>query len=81
MSKYVVTSAFQDKFTKVHYEVGSAYESEDAERVTFLQEEGFLGEEVQDTPGKEVQEAPEVVTPEKKGKDKKQNPPESPPNE
>jgi hypothetical protein len=47
MSKYVVTTAFKDKFTEDHYVVGSEYQSEDPERVAFLQEEGFLGKQIQ----------------------------------
>lgn len=42
----VVIRAFLDKPTKEHYRVGSVYESADHERITFLQEQGFLGEEL-----------------------------------
>jgi hypothetical protein len=50
MSKFLVISAFQDKFTKVHYAKGSYYESNDSERVAFLQEEGFLDREPLEAP-------------------------------
>jgi hypothetical protein len=72
MSKYVVTTAFKDKFTEDHYAVGSDYESEDAERVTFLQEEGFLGDKIQDEPKKteEVHSEPEEKPKGKKAKQK-----------
>ncbi|MEH7249161.1 hypothetical protein V7114_20590 [Neobacillus niacini] len=48
MGKYVVISAFKDKFTEVHYAIGSAYESQDEERILFLKEKEFLGDKVQD---------------------------------
>jgi hypothetical protein len=50
MSEYVVTEAFQDKFTKVHHPKQSAYQCEDPERVAFLQEGGFIGEQIQNEP-------------------------------
>jgi hypothetical protein len=82
MSKYGVKSAFQDKFTKVHYPVDSAYESDDADRVAFLKEKGFLGEEVLEAIVVKDQESHEEGTlVEKKGKNKNKKPPESPPNE
>lgn len=45
MSEYVVITAFRDKDTLKHYSVGDSYKSDDAERISFLQEEGYLGDE------------------------------------
>lgn len=45
-TEYVVISAFRDKNTKEHYAVGSLYSSDEPERVKFLQEEGYLANEV-----------------------------------
>lgn len=47
MEKYVVISSFTDKYTKEHFPLGSAYESDDTERVTFLKENGFLGDQIE----------------------------------
>jgi hypothetical protein len=79
MNKFVVISAFQDKFTKVHYAIGTEYKSDDAERVTFLQEEGFLGDQIQGELEK-LEEPKEPEKPEEKPKSKKAKlkPPESP---
>lgn len=50
MSKeYIVKSAFRDKETKKHHAVGSVYESDVVERVTSLQEKGFLETEPVET--------------------------------
>jgi hypothetical protein len=54
LKKHTVISPFIDKNTKEHYAVGSVYESDDADRISFLQEKGFLEaendqEESQDT--------------------------------
>jgi hypothetical protein len=46
MKKYPVISAFQDKNSNVHYPIGAVYETNDPERSVFLQEEGFLGEQI-----------------------------------
>lgn len=46
LNKYVVKRAFRDKFTFIHYSVADSYESNDAERVMYLQEEGFLNNEL-----------------------------------
>lgn len=40
----LVLKAFYDKNTHVPYSVGDYYESDDAERIEFLQNEGFLQE-------------------------------------
>lgn len=40
--KYLVTKTFTDKETLDGYNEGDIYESNDSERVAFLQEEGFL---------------------------------------
>ncbi|QWH26534.1 hypothetical protein EXW51_00150 (plasmid) [Bacillus mycoides] len=45
LNKYVVKRAFRDKFTLIHYSIGDSYESNDVERVKYLQDEGFLNEE------------------------------------
>lgn len=45
MKKYNVISRFQDKNTKILFEVGTVYESDDTERVNFLQDEGYLDKE------------------------------------
>ncbi|QWG51668.1 hypothetical protein EXW28_18175 [Bacillus mycoides] len=45
LNKYVVKRAFRDKFTLGHYSVADSYESNDAERVMYLQGEGFLNKE------------------------------------
>lgn len=42
MGKYKVTSAFQDKDTKAVHALGGFYESDDAKRVKFLQDAGYL---------------------------------------
>lgn len=42
MPKNKVKSSFQDKFTNEVYRPGDLYEHEDAERVAFLIERGFL---------------------------------------
>lgn len=46
LNKYVVKRAFRDKFTFIHYSVADSYESNDAERVMYLQDEGFLNKEL-----------------------------------
>lgn len=48
LNKYVVKRAFRDKFTFIHYSVADSYESNDAERVIYLQDEGFLNKELID---------------------------------
>jgi hypothetical protein len=45
MSDYRVLKAFRDKDSKKHFSVGSLY-SAGEERIEFLQEKGFVGEEV-----------------------------------
>ena len=45
LNKYVVKRAFRDKFTFVHYSVADSYESNDTERVMYLQDKGFLNKE------------------------------------
>lgn len=47
MSKHIVTKAFIDKETKERYSSGEVYESSDQERVSFLQEEGYLEQETE----------------------------------
>lgn len=44
-AEYVVIQAFRDKFTREHYAVGDTYTSDNADRVAFLQEEGYLAQE------------------------------------
>ena len=51
MAKFFVKKAFRDKFTNEHFPVKSVYEYEDKERITFLQNEGFLEKE---SPIKEI---------------------------
>jgi len=46
----VVIRAFQDKLTKKHHKRESAYGSSDPKRIAFLQEEGFLGDQVSQEP-------------------------------
>ncbi|EOP26135.1 hypothetical protein IG5_02871 [Bacillus toyonensis] len=46
LNKYVVKRAFRDKFTFIHYSVADSYESNDVERVMYLQDEGFLNKEL-----------------------------------
>lgn len=41
---------FIDKNTGIRYDVADIYESEDKERISFLQEEGFLGDQILDEP-------------------------------
>jgi len=41
---YTVKSSFRDKFTKKVYERGDTYENENADRIAFLIEKGFLEE-------------------------------------
>lgn len=85
MTKYVVISAFQDKNTMVHYPIGEAYESDDSERICFLHEEGFLGDEIKDSFEQELpmepeepQEPEEPNLPEKKSKSKSKSKEPSP---
>ncbi|MBA4543851.1 hypothetical protein H1164_13230 [Thermoactinomyces daqus] len=46
MGKYLVTSAFIDRFTRVLYKKGQVYETNDTKRIEELRTGGFLGEEV-----------------------------------
>lgn len=46
-----VIKRFQDKNTKIIYQIGSIFSSEDEERVDFLQESGFLEKEESAEPG------------------------------
>jgi hypothetical protein len=48
MKRVLVIRAFQDKNTKVHHPVDSFYESDDVERIEFLQNEGFLAADAND---------------------------------
>lgn len=43
ISTFPVLKAFRDKNTKIHHAVGSSYTSEDPDRISFLQEQGFIG--------------------------------------
>jgi hypothetical protein len=45
MKQHLVIKAFRDKNTKAHHPKDSFYENEDAKRIEFLQEEGFLAAE------------------------------------
>jgi hypothetical protein len=49
--KYSVIREFKDKFRQVRYYPGDEYEHDGAERVTFLQQNGYLGEEIKPLPG------------------------------
>ena len=46
MKKYLVTSEFIDKYTRVYYPTGSTYETDDSKRVDELRKKGFIGEEI-----------------------------------
>jgi hypothetical protein len=46
MPKYVVSTAFIDRFTHVFYREGSIYETNDAARAEELRKGGFIGEEI-----------------------------------
>lgn len=46
--KLAVVKAFIDKNTNIGYSVGDTFESGDSERVSFLQEEGYLYKEVEE---------------------------------
>ena len=43
--EYIVKRAFFDKNEKKHYPIGALY-SADTDRISFLQDNGFLGEEI-----------------------------------
>lgn len=48
--RYGVTTAFKDKYTQKNYLVGSSFESEDQDRISYLQSNGFLsGEPIPET--------------------------------
>lgn len=46
--KTAVIKAFVDKNTNIGYSVGDAFESNDSERVSFLQDEGYLFRSVEE---------------------------------
>lgn len=47
--KQTVIKPFIDKETLIGYSVGDTFESEDSERVSFLQTEGYLNKTILDT--------------------------------
>ena len=47
--KCIVITPFIDKDTEIFYAVGDTFESSDSERVSFLQEQGYLRKTVKDT--------------------------------
>jgi hypothetical protein len=49
--KSLVIKPFIDKDTQIGYSEGDVYESEDPERIAFLQEEGFLKVKQEDSEG------------------------------
>lgn len=55
--EYLVAKAFRDKDTEKHHAKGSLY-SADPERIEFLQEKGFLAEEVSSAKEAEENEFP-----------------------
>lgn len=46
--KMAVIKAFIDKNTNIGYSVGDTFESNDSERVSFLQDEGYLYKNAED---------------------------------
>lgn len=44
--RFTVIREFKDKFRQVRYYPGDEYENADPERIAFLQQNGYLGEEI-----------------------------------
>ena len=51
--EYNVIKQFRDKFTKAIYPINSVYQTEDAERAQYLQENGYLFAEKQESKSSE----------------------------
>ncbi|OMF28310.1 hypothetical protein [Paenibacillus sp. FSL H8-0259] len=66
---YEVLKVFRDKETQKRYIVGASYPGKDPERITELQEAGYLAAEpqAQDAPksGEKKEKEPDVQTPDK----------------
>lgn len=49
--KYKVSREFKDKYRRIRYFPGDVYESDEADRIAFLQDAGYLGEGIRPSPG------------------------------
>ena len=48
--RYEVIREFKDKYRQVRYYPGDVYEHDDPDRIAFLQQNGYLGEEIKTPP-------------------------------
>lgn len=48
--RYKVIREFKDKYRKIRYYPGDVYEHDDPNRIAFLRENGYLGEEITPPP-------------------------------